>query len=350
VVLSDFWQGKRVLITGHTGFKGSWLALWLHSLGAEVFGFALEPDTHPSLFDQLRLVEKIHHRVGDIRESQTLKEYLKFSQADVVFHLAAQPLVLRGYRESLLTWDTNVMGTVNLLEAARDLKYPSTIVAVTTDKVYHNLETNHFYSEDDRLGGLDPYSASKAAAELSIQSYRSVFTQERLPVKLVSARAGNVIGGGDWAEDRLIPDIVRALSKGEHIKVRNHQAVRPWQHVLEPLFGYISMAESVAKDEIGVSTLNFGPERSEMRSVGDVIDSALEHWPGKFQTLDQSNAPHEAGLLMLSIEKAKECLGWTPKWDFSTTIGKTMTWYKEAQNGGDILSLTLRQIREFESA
>ncbi|MEP4038501.1 CDP-glucose 4,6-dehydratase [Pseudophaeobacter sp.] len=348
--MTNFWQGKRVLVTGHTGFKGSWLSLWLHSLGAEVFGFALEPDTQPSLFDQLDLAAKIHHKIGDICDPQALSDYLEFCQPDVVFHLAAQPLVLRGYREAPLTWNTNIMGTVNLLEAARHLKHPSTIIAVTTDKVYHNRETNHFYSEDDRLGGLDPYSASKAATELAIQSYRSVLSQEERPVKLVSARAGNVIGGGDWAENRLIPDIVRALSKGESIEVRNHSAVRPWQHVLEPLFGYMCLAEHVTKGTSDVSALNFGPNQSEMRSVGDVVECSMQHWAGTYHKREQANAPHEAGLLMLSIEKAKEVLGWEPKWDFSQTVEKTMAWYKEAQNGADILSLTKRQIEEFENA
>lgn len=345
--LSNFWRGKRVLITGHTGFKGSWLSLWLNSIGANVFGFAQSPDTSPSLFEQLGLSEKITHQIGDICNADEIYNFVKFSKPDVIFHLAAQPLVLRGYSETIPTWNSNVMGTVNLLQATRDLKHPCAIVAVTTDKVYSNIEAHHFYTEDDRLGGLDPYSASKAAAELVIESYRFIFSHEGLPIHIVSARAGNVIGGGDWANDRLIPDIVRALSAGKPIEVRNPSSVRPWQHVLEPLLGYMAMAESVAKGEGCATSLNFGPEPSELRSVKDVIDAALKHWPGTYFNVSLSQSPHEAGLLMLSIDKAKKNLSWAPKWDFSTTIEKSIQWYKAVENGVDASDLCLQQIKDY---
>ena len=347
LVLSVFWKDKRVLLTGHTGFKGSWLALWLRSMGAEVFGFSLAPDTTPSLFEQLGLEQLISHTVGDIRDAEALSAHIDFCKADVVFHLAAQPLVLRGYQESPLTWGTNVMGTVNLLEGLRKAGRDCSVVVVTTDKVYENLETNHLYTEDDRLGGLDPYSASKAGTEMVAHSYRFVMGQEKLPIRLACARAGNVIGGGDWADNRLVPDILRAVANNQSVHTRNPQSVRPWQHVLEPLAGYIQLAENLSGDQPLETAFNFGPEPSDNRTVKDVIQTALKYWQGEFHEADVPNAPHEAGLLMLSVDKAKASLNWEPKWDFETTIAKTMEWYKLVHEGASPIEVTQRQISEF---
>jgi len=349
LVLNPFWKNKRVLLTGHTGFKGSWMALWLHRLGAQVFGYALAPDTDPALFGQLQLAGKIHHHIGDIRNADALAAYVKDIKPDVVFHLAAQSLVLRSYRNTLDTWNTNVMGTANLLEALRNAAQPCTAVIITTDKVYRNLETGHAYVETNRLGGIDPYSASKAGAELVIDSYRSLYAQEGLPIRLASARAGNVIGGGDWCENRLLPDIARALAQGHSVETRNPNAVRPWQHVLEPLAGYMLLAEKLGTDKTLADAFNFGPKADDNRTVEDVIQTALKTWGGSYHAQVNAQAPHEAGLLKLSIDKARTKLGWQPKWDFDTAVKNSMTWYKETAAGRPALDITLAQINAYEA-
>ncbi|MBL4750495.1 MAG: CDP-glucose 4,6-dehydratase [Amylibacter sp.] len=348
--MNPFWKNKRVLLTGHTGFKGCWMALWLHQMGATVFGYALEPDTDPALFNQLELDGKIHHHIGNISDADALAAYVAETKADFVFHLAAQSLVLRSYRDTLETWNTNVMGTANLLEALRKSAHACTVVVVTTDKVYQNLETKHAYRETDRLGGIDPYSASKAGTELVVGSYRSLFAQETLPIKLASARAGNVIGGGDWCENRLLPDIARALMQGNSIETRNPNAVRPWQHVLEPLAGYMLLAEKITVDNSLATAFNFGPDATDNRTVEDVIQTALKTWDGTYHANADPAAPHEAGLLMLAIDKARTTLGWHPKWDFSTAVINTMTWYKETAEGRAPLEITLEQIKKYEAA
>ncbi len=350
LVLNTFWKNKRVLLTGHTGFKGSWMSLWLHQMGAEVYGYALKPDTKPSLFDQLQLEQKIHHRIGDICEAETLAAYVTEIKADFVFHLAAQSLVLRSYRETLNTWNTNVMGTAHLLEALRKVAHPCTVVVVTTDKVYQNHESDHAYTETDSLGGIDPYSASKAGTELVVGSYRSLFAQENLPITLASARAGNVIGGGDWCENRLLPDIARALMQGKSIETRNPSAVRPWQHVLEPLSGYMMLAQMMTTDKTLAAAYNFGPEPRDNRTVEDVIETALKTWPGVYHANVDAAAPHEAGLLKLAIGKAQTKLGWQPKWNFETAVANTMIWYKEAAAGRAALDITRDQIKAYEVA
>lgn len=349
LVLKSFWADKIVLITGHTGFKGSWLALWLHHLGAKVIGFALEPGTTPSLFAQLQLGSKITSHIGDITDAATVSRLIAEQKPEFVFHLAAQSLVLRSYNQTLNTWSTNVMGMANLLEALRQTGAPCTVVGVTTDKVYHNLETRHAYAETDRLGGIDPYSASKSGTELVIDSYRSIFAQEELPILIASARAGNVIGGGDWCENRLLPDIARALSQGQSVKTRNPNAVRPWQHVLEPLFGYMMLAERLNSDAGLAQAFNFGPNPQDNRTVEDVIRTALKTWPGSYHAQPSENAPHEAGLLMLSINKAKNVLGWEPRWTFETAVKKTVSWYKAAEEGQDPLVLSLGQIKTYSN-
>lgn len=326
------------------------MSLWLQGMGAEVFGYALKPDTDPALFDQLNLRQKINHHIGDICDADALAAYVADIKADFVFHLAAQSLVLRSYRDTLATWNTNVMGTAHLLEALRKSAHPCTVVVVTTDKVYQNIETDHAYIETDRLGGIDPYSASKAGTELVVDSYRSLYVQENLPITLASARAGNVIGGGDWCENRLLPDIACALMQGQSIETRNPNAVRPWQHVLEPLSGYMLLAEKLTTDKTLAAAFNFGPEPRDNRTVEDVIQTALKTWSGTYHAQANSDAPHEAGLLKLSIDKVRTKLGWQPKWDFETAVANTMTWYKETAAGRAPLDISLEQIKAYEAA
>ncbi|OUS33273.1 CDP-glucose 4,6-dehydratase [Rhodobacterales bacterium 56_14_T64] len=345
--MKEFWQGKRVLVTGHTGFKGSWLSLWLEDLGVKVFGLALEPDTDPSLFDQLGLKNRMDHQIGDIRDAGVLRDRVQQVRPDVVFHLAAQPLVLASYDDPLVTWNTNVMGTAHMLDALRDLDHPCSAVMITTDKVYENREWVHPYRESDRLGGHDPYSASKAACELVIASYRKSFFASS-PVQIVSARAGNVIGGGDWAENRIVPDIARALAAKQPIPVRNRLARRPWQHVLEPLSGYIRLAETLAGGQLLHSdSYNFGPEAQDVRPVVDLVEAALRHWSGEWHDMTDETAPHEAGLLSLDIELARAELGYSPRWDFEQAIENTVTWYRSVQSGASALDASLAQIRSF---
>lgn len=344
----SFWAGKRVLITGHTGFKGSWLSLWLTELGGRVFGLALEPDTDPALFHQLGLADRLDHRIGDIRDPEILRARVAEVRPDVVFHLAAQPLVLASYDDPLATWDTNVMGSAHMLQALRQVDHPCALVMITTDKVYENREWVHPYRESDRLGGHDPYSASKAACELVISSFRRSFFSGS-PVRVVSARAGNVIGGGDWAQDRIVPDIARALAAGSAIAVRNPTARRPWQHVLEPLSGYLRLAERLmgADAECLTYSYNFGPEIKDVRSVVDLLCAALSQWPGTWEDQSDATARHEAGLLSLDIERARADLGYTPRWNFERSVETTMKWYRAVAEGALAKDITLAQIRAF---
>lgn len=338
------WRGKRVLLTGHTGFKGGWLASWLCKLGAEVHGLALEPQT--PFFAQLGLEAKIDHRIGDIRDACLVAARVAEVRPDAVFHLAAQALVLASYADPLATWDVNVMGTAHVLDALRALDYPCAAVMVTTDKVYENREWVHPYREEDALGGHDPYSASKAGVELVIASYRRSFFGDH-PVRVASARAGNVIGGGDWAENRIVPDLARACAAGAPLRVRNPDARRPWQHVLEPLSGYLRLAEALLEGRDVDRAYNFGPEAADVRPVRDLVDAALTHWPGTWQDASDPAAPHEAGLLSLGIERARADLGYRPRWGFAEGIGRTMAWYRGVHEGMDPAALTLTQIAEF---
>jgi CDP-glucose 4,6-dehydratase len=329
----SFWRGRRVLLTGHTGFKGSWLALWLLELGAEVTGLALPPETEPNLFTQLELHHRLDHRVGDIRDPAVLGELVADMRPQVVLHLAAQPLVRRSYLEPAATWATNVMGTIHLMEALRRLDEPCSAVLITTDKVYRNNEWVYGYRENDPLGGHDPYSSSKAGAELAIASWQASFSGDQSHqnphLRIASARAGNVIGGGDWAADRIVPDAMRALAKGESIRVRNPAATRPWQHVLEPLGGYLLLAERLNTDVTLADAFNFGPQLDANRSVRELVEEALLHWPGSWIDQSDPNAPHEASLLNLVIDKVHHQLGWAPRWDFATTVARTVSWYRQ---------------------
>jgi len=355
LVNREFWAGKRVLLTGHTGFKGSWLALWLTQLGAHVTGVGLEPDTTPNLFGQLELVKRLdQHHIADIRDAKALAEIAKACQPQVVFHLAAQPLVRRSYRDPLGTWATNVMGSLHLLEALKPLQHPCAVVMVTTDKVYENKEWLYGYRENDRLGGHDPYSASKAAAELAIASWRSSFcgtdAHQTPYLAIATARAGNVIGGGDWAADRIVPDAMRALAAAEPISVRNPAATRPWQHVLEPLGGYLRLAEALATDpDPPCEAFNFGPHLESNRPVSELIATMLSHWPGEWVDQSDPNAPHEAGLLHLQIDKAHHRLGWQPRWDYATTIARTVGWYRAVHEGATALECCLSDLHAYQA-
>lgn len=353
IVDMNFWDGKQVVITGHTGFKGAWLALWLAKKGARVTGVALEPETSPSLFDQLGLHSEIDHRILDIRDGAAMRGLMSEVAPDAVFHLAAQALVRRGYREPVETWATNVMGTINVMEGLRPLKKPCAVVLATTDKVYENQGWAFGYRETDRLGGHDPYSASKAGAEIAIDCWRRSFLDACGPVRIAAARAGNVIGGGDWSEDRIVPDIARALSHNEPVRLRNPSATRPWQHVLEPLGGYMLLAERMADEANGArfaTAYNFGPESEAERSVKDLVETALMQWPGSWEDVSSADQPHEASRLALSIDRARAELGWMPRWDFSRSVEETIGWYRAGLNASrqEIRALTLRNIESYE--
>ena len=355
---AQIYQGKRVLVTGHTGFKGAWLTEWLLSLGAEVTGFALPPPTTPSLFAQLRLSSRLLHIEGDIRDLSAVQAAVYASKPDFVFHLAAQPLVRLSYSQPVETYATNVMGTVNILESIRLAGLPCSVVAITTDKCYENKEWVHSYREEDPMGGYDPYSSSKGAAELVIASFRrSYFSAADSPIKLASARAGNVIGGGDWALDRIVPDCMRALSSGATIPVRNKIATRPWQHVLEPLSGYLWLGACLNSSQLSVfssqltSAFNFGPALASNRTVAELVQEILKHWPGKWDDQSDPLAHHEAQLLNLATDKAHHLIGWSPTWSFAETIAQTVNWYLEAKSASlDFKALTTGQITNYTAA
>ncbi len=415
-MFSGFYKNKRVLVTGHTGFKGSWLCEWLLSLGAEVAGYALDPQPHEVLFDQLKLGSRISkdHR-GNISDLTKLQQIVSDFKPEVIFHLAAQPLVRLSYEQPVETFATNVIGTVNLLEAVRLSNYPCTVVCVTTDKCYENREWLHAYREEDAMGGHDPYSASKGAAELVIASYRRSFfsspfsdlrhpTSETPLVHLASARAGNVIGGGDWAIDRIVPDCIRAIRAGQAIPVRNKIATRPWQHVLEPLSGYLHLAASLASSSSNQkstpttsgqaiinlsvvvsaksdhqssiesssqdsatsllsrtsrvsrltselsSAFNFGPNITSNRTVAELVQELIKHAGGKWLDASDPNAVHEASKLNLAIDKAYHLLGWQPVWSFEETIAQTAEWYLKEQQSTNLADLTRSQIESYHQA
>ena len=351
-MVQNFWEGKKVLITGHTGFKGSWLTLWLNMLGANVSGFALEPLTPTDNFVLSGLETKINHHIGDIRNYNSLQEYFHKVSPEIVFHLAAQPLVRESYNDPKATYDINIGGTVNLLECCRHTDSLKVIINVTTDKCYENNEWVWGYRENDRLGGYDPYSSSKACSELVSEAYRkSFFNPDSYALhgkSLATARAGNVFGGGDWQTDRIVPDCIRALEHGEPIIVRSPEAIRPWQHVLEPLSGYLQLAEKMYNDpRVYAGAYNFGPTDSSFLSVGSLVDQIVKTW-GHGSWLDHSkpDAPHEANILKLDISKAKSHLGWFPKWDITKAITETVAWYQQYQTT-NIYNLCTTQITDY---
>jgi CDP-glucose 4,6-dehydratase len=352
LVNCNFWKNRKVAITGHTGFKGSWLSFWLNELQAEVHGFAQTPETEPSLFDELELKSSVCHKLGDIGNFDAVSDWLKESQPDVVFHLAAQPLVRRSYAEPLRTWRSNLLGTSNLLEAVRIRGLPCAVVIVTTDKVYENRNEQYDYRETDRLGGSDPYSSSKAAAEMAVASWRASFFKAETGIRVATARAGNVIGGGDWSEDRIVPDLVRALSEKRPVGVRNPNAIRPWQHVLEPLSGYLNLAEKLFLDENNIwqSSFNFGPESEDCRSVKDLVECGLRHWQGSWKDESRHAGPLEAQILNLSIDKSRDELGWTPRWNFEKSVEQTITWYMDVmENRRSAIEVCEEQLLNFQT-
>jgi len=356
------YAGKRVLVTGHTGFKGAWLCEWLLGLGAQVHGLAL-PAPKPSLFFTLELERRMKHAIQDIRDLHQLQHAIEAWKPEIIFHLAAQALVRVSYREPVPTFATNTLGTANLLEAVRAAKLPCTVVAITTDKCYENHAAHEGiarrFKESDPLGGHDPYSASKAAAEIVIASYRDSFFAHGTEVALASARAGNVIGGGDWAEDRIVPDAIRALSAGKPIPVRNPEFTRPWQHVLEPVGGYLLLGAKLEQARVAGSAehiaryaqaFNFGPEPGANRRVREVVEEILTHWPGAWEQAAQEKHLQEAPLLSLAIDQAREVLGWMPRWDFARTVAETVAWYREQdKTPGALREFTQKQIAAYGS-
>lgn len=364
VRMNSFWTNKRVLVTGHTGFKGSWLTLWLNKLGAQVYGISLEPNTNPSLFNQINLKSKIHHQIININDLKELKNSVEEISPQIIFHLAAQPLVRKSYEEPLKTWQTNLMGTLNLLESSKYFKNTCAVVLVTTDKVYKNKNLDFGYRENDELGGKDPYSASKAACELAIDSWRNSFcgskSNQNSYLAISSARSGNVIGGGDWAEDRLIPDAVRALQKNKKIKIRNPLSTRPWQHVLEPLSGYLVLAEKLYTKQLSIKNnminpyaeaYNFGPYLSSNKTVKELIEHVLKDWDGTWLDARDKNQPEESLKLHLQIDKSFHQLGWEPLWSFEETISRTIKWYKEVQtNQLSALKCCIKDIEDYEKS
>lgn len=346
---AEFWRNRRVLVTGHTGFKGSWLSLWLKRLGAELTGVALPPNTGPSLFELANIVDGMNSHLRDIRDAAALAAIVRATRPEIVFHLAAQPLVRASYRDPLATFASNVMGTANLLDALRGLDGVHVAVMVTTDKVYQNNEWPYPYREVDALGGHDPYSASKAASELVIACYRDAFLREQ-GIAVASARAGNVIGGGDWSEDRLIPDAVRAWQSAQALEVRRPQAIRPWQHVLEPLVGYLTLAEKLWEQPQLAGAYNFGPPTHEAATVREVVESARQAYgSGDVRYGDSSDGPHEAGWLALETAKARVTLTYSPKWTLDESVKRTMSWYRTQHEGASARDLCEAEIAAYEA-
>ena len=346
----EFWNGKRVFLTGHTGFKGSWLSLWLQQMGAIVKGYALEPNTSPNLFELAEVADNMESEMGDITNLSQIKDSMHTFNPDILIHMAAQPLVRLSYNEPVLTYATNVMGTVNVLEAARICKNLKAIVSVTTDKCYENKEWAWGYREIEPMGGHDPYSSSKGCAELVTSAYRNSFFNSENSAAIASARAGNVIGGGDWADDRLIPDILKSFEKKRPVIVRNPMATRPWQHVLEPLSGYLVLAEHLfIEGKSYAGAWNFGPKDEDCKPVSWILDRMVANWNDQATwELDKNNNPHEAGYLKLDCSKAASKLNWKPKWNLDITLGKIINWHQSFLNGSNIQDECLNEIAEYQ--
>ncbi len=351
----NFWRGKKVFLTGHTGFKGSWLSLLLQSAGAEVTGYALTPPTSPSLFEVADVERGMTSIIADIRDLPTLQQAIQVSKPEIVIHMAAQPLVRKSYLEPVETYSTNVMGTVNLLEAVRGSTSVKVVVNVTSDKCYENREWAWGYRENEPMGGYDPYSNSKGCAELVTAAYRnSYFHPDKYNehgVAIGSGRAGNVIGGGDWAEDRLIPDMMRAITQSKPVSIRNPYSIRPWQHVLEPLSGYLLLAQKLYEEGPGFAEgWNFGPNEDDAKPVHWILDNLTRVWgDGASWILDGGNHPHEANYLKLDCSKAKARLNWVPKWHLDKALATIVAWQKKYQEGADMKLVTLEQINMYFS-
>lgn len=345
----EAFKGKKIFITGHTGFKGTWLTFLLTEIGADVMGYALDPEPGPSHFNMLRLSTKIKHVVADIRDEKLLNEAMLSFQPEYVFHLAAQPLVKKSYNDPVLTFDTNIMGSVNLLDAVRKCESVKSLVYITSDKCYENLEWIWGYRESDRLGGHDPYSASKGAAEIVFSAYARSYFSSRPDFGAATTRAGNVIGGGDWALDRIIPDCIRAIENDLPIQIRNPLATRPWQHVLEPLSGYLLLAYKLREDPKKYSgAWNFGPSSSEVRTVKEVASTIIDHLgKGSIEITGSPDQHHEAMLLQLNCDKAHQILNWAPRWHVEETFAATAEWYKIILNGGEAETITRKQLHNY---
>jgi len=349
----DFWQGKKVFLTGHTGFKGSWLCLWLSRMGARVTGYALDPPTDPSLFELARIADLVDSRIADVRDLERLKGEMLAAAPEIVIHMAAQPLVRDSYRIPVETYAINVMGTVHLLEAVRACPSVRAVVNVTTDKVYENREWPWGYRENEPFGGYDPYSNSKGCSELVTAAYRSSYFNPadyaRHGVALASARAGNVIGGGDWAGDRLVPDIIRSLLAGEAVCIRNPHAIRPWQHVLEPLSGYLTLARKLYQEGPRYAEgWNFGPVDADARPVEWIVQRMCRQWGnGARYEIDNGEHPHEAHYLKLDCSKARSELEWQPRWDLERALDSIITWTEQYRSGADLQRVCLEQIADY---
>ena len=346
----QFWIGKRVFLTGHTGFKGSWLSLWLQSMGAQVTGFALAPPTNPSLFEVARVADGMQSIIGDVRDLAALQKAMSDAKPDIVIHMAAQALVRYSYLAPVETYSTNVMGSVHLLEAVRGTPSVKAVVNVTSDKCYENREWIWGYREEEPMGGFDPYSNSKGCAELISAAYRNSFfpaaSYTKHGVALATGRAGNVIGGGDWAEDRLIPDVMRAIAQGQPVNIRNPDSIRPWQHVLEPLSGYLLLAQGLYEQGPALAEgWNFGPSDDDAKPVSWILEQLIESWgDGASWSLDGGEHPHEAHYLKLDCSKAKSRLGWQPRWHLNDALDKIVDWQKHYLQGADMKAVTLSQI------
>jgi CDP-glucose 4,6-dehydratase len=348
LVNAEFWRGRRVLITGHTGFKGGWLCLWLQKLGAQLQGLALEPPTEPSLFAHARIGDGMSSTIGDIRDLEVVRSCMASFRPEILIHVAAQSLVRESYVDPVSTYGTNVMGTVHVLEAAREVGSARAIVVVTSDKCYENREWEWGYRENEPMGGFDPYSNSKGCAELVTSSYRRSFLQDA-GIALASARAGNVIGGGDWAADRLVPDILRAFEREESVRIRNPGSIRPWQHVLEPLSGYLALAEKLfAEGRVWAEGWNFGPRDEDARPVSWIVESMVRRWGGGASwSMEEGKHPHEAHHLKLDISKARSRLGWAPRWTLERALERTVDWHRAWLSGADMREQCLAQIAEY---
>lgn len=345
---SNFWSGRSVFLTGHTGFKGGWTALWLSQMGAKVHGYSLDPISTPNFFEVTKLKERLtSSTIADIQNYSTLKSAMSFANPSVIIHMAAQPLVRKSYEEPVKTFKTNIIGTVNLLEAARKIDTVEAIVNITTDKCYENKEQLKPYLENDKLGGYDPYSSSKACAELVSSAYRNSFLK-KIGIKIATARAGNVIGGGDWASDRLIPDFLRAIDDDKKLFIRSPNAVRPWQHVFEPISGYLMLAEKLVTNSNNFAEAwNFGPQENDSKSVSWVVDYLSQKIPNIKWDIDKTTQPHETMLLLLDNSKAKLKLNWKPQWSIKTAIDKTIEWHHAWKENQSMTEVSISQIKSY---
>ena len=349
VVDPAFWRNKRVLLTGHTGFKGGWLALWLQKMQAQVFGLALAPATKPSLFELADIAEDMHSDFGDITDFARVQECFQQARPDIVIHMAAQALVRYAYQQPLQTYQTNVIGTLHVLECIRQSETVKAAVLVTTDKCYENREWGWPYRENDSLGGYDPYSSSKACMELLVASYRNSYFSREAATAIATVRAGNVIGGGDWSEDRLLPDLIKAVNSKQAIHVRSPNAVRPWQHVLEPLSGYLILAERLfLYGHDYAEAWNFGPGPEASKSVRWIIEQVAGIWPDLDWQIDAQTHPHEANILKLDCSKARERLSWHGKWSLQDSLSRTLEWYQVQMTGINMKRFTLQQISDYQ--